>query len=105
MLHWLDMQCNSAIYDYMNRFKNVFGLLKGLKTFKKSFEMASCLGGIAALATVDNKKTHPPLFQPFFPVYLRNHLSYKSYIYIFLYSFVKSFQLEQEFFKSGYEIS
>ena len=56
--------------------------------------------------TVDNKKTNPPVFQPFvFPVYLLNRLSYKKHVYIFLHPFLKSFQLEQEFFKSCYKIS
>ena len=51
-----------------------------------------------AKATVDNKKTHPPVFQPFvFPVYLRNRLTYNKSVYIFLHHFLKSFQLEQEF--------
>ena len=52
---------------------------------------------IFVLYTVDNrKKTHPlPVFQPFvFPVYLRNRLSYKKSVYIFLHPFLKSFQLE-----------
>ena len=46
--------------------------------------------------TVDNKKTHPPVFQPFvFPVYLRNRLRYNKSVCIFLHPFLKSFQLEQ----------
>ena len=49
--------------------------------------------------TVNNKKTHPPVFQHFvFLVNLRNRLSYKKYIYIFLHLFLKRFQLKQEFF-------
>ena len=52
------------------------------------------------------KKHVPPVFQPYvFPVYLRNRLSYKESIYIFLYQFLKSFQLEQKFFKSYDTIS
>ena len=56
--------------------------------------------------TVYNKKHIPPVFQPFvFPIYLRNRLSYKKSIYIFLYYFLKSFQLEKEFFKSDDKFS
>ena len=53
--------------------------------------------------TVDNIKTYPLcFFQPFFfPVYLWNRLSYKKYVNIFLHPLLESFQLEQEFFKSG----
>ena len=52
------------------------------------------------------KKHIPPVFQPFvFPVYLRNRLSYEKYFSIFVHPFLKSFQLEQEFLKSGDKIS
>ena len=52
--------------------------------------------------TVDNIKTHPPVFQPLvFPIYLRNRLSYKKIYFIFLHPFLKSFQLEQKKIKSG----
>ena len=47
-------------------------------------------------------KKHVPYV---FPVYLRNRLSYKKSIYIFLYQFLKSSQLEQKFFKSDDTIS
>ena len=62
--------------------------------------------GFIHICTVDNKKMHPPRFQPFvFPVYLRNRLRYNKSVYIFLHPFLKIFQLEQEFIKSGYKIS
>ena len=52
------------------------------------------------------KKHIPSVFQLFvFPVYLQNRLSYKTSVYIFLHHFLKSFQLEQTFFKSGDKIS
>ena len=52
------------------------------------------------------KKHVPPVFQPYvFPVYLRNRFSYKKSIYIFVYQFLKSSQLEQKFFKSDDTIS
>ena len=45
--------------------------------------------------TVNNKKTHPPVFQHFvFLVYLQNRLSYKKSTYVFLHPFLKRFQLE-----------
>ena len=48
------------------------------------------------------KKHIPPFFQPFvFHVYLRNRLRYNKFVYIFLHPFLKSFQLEQEFFTFG----
>ena len=41
---------------------------------------------------MNNKKTHPPVFQPFiFLTYLRNHLSYRKILYIFSYLCPKSF--------------
>ena len=43
--------------------------------------------------TVDNKKTRTPCFQTYvFPVYLRNHLSYKKIIYIYSHPCLRSFQ-------------
>ena len=52
------------------------------------------------------KKHLPPVFQPYvFPVYLRNRLNYKKIIYIFLYQFLKSSQLKQEFSQSDDTIS
>ena len=52
------------------------------------------------------KKHIPPVFQRFvFHVYLRNRLRYNKSIFIFLHPFLKSFQLEQEFIKSGNKIS
>ena len=57
-------------------------------------------------STVDNKKTHPPVFQPFdFHVYLRNHLRYNNSVYIFLHPFLKCFQLKQKIFTFGDKIS
>ena len=51
------------------------------------------------------KKHVPPVFQLYvIPGYLLNRLSYKKDIYIFLYQFLKSFQLELEFFKSDDKI-
>ena len=71
------------------------------------FRFLAQISNVIRRYTVDNKKKHIPLvFQPFFfPVYLRNRLSYKKSVFIFLYPFLNSFQLEQEFFKSGYKIS
>ena len=52
------------------------------------------------------KKPVPLDFQPYvFPVYLRNRLTYKKSIYIFLYQFLKSSPLEQEFSKFDDKIS
>ena len=52
------------------------------------------------------KKHVSPVFQPYvFPEYLRNRLSYKKSIYIFLYQFLKSSPLKDELFKSDDTIS
>ena len=71
--------------------------------FKKIKKMISGKIGILQWIT---KKHVPPVFQPcVFPVYLRNRLRYNKSIYIFLYQFLKSSQLEQVFFKSDDTIS
>ena len=52
------------------------------------------------LITVDNKKTHPPVFQPFgFPVYLRNRLSYKPSAYILFAPFFKELSVGARIFQ------
>ena len=53
------------------------------------------------VATVRNKNTHLAVFRG----YLRNHLSYKKVIYIYLHPCPKSFQMKIYFLKSGLKIS
>ena len=56
--------------------------------------------------TVSNKNTHLADFGTcVFRGYLRNHLSYKQVIYIYLHPRLNSFQIKYEFFKSGQKIS
>ena len=56
--------------------------------------------------TVSNKKTHLAVFGTcVFRVYLRNHLSYKKVIFMYLHPRLKSFQIKKKFFKSGHKIS
>ena len=56
--------------------------------------------------TVSNKNAHLTDFETcVFHGYLRNHLSYKKVIYIYLHPFLKSFQMKKEFFKCSYKIS
>ena len=69
---------------------------------KKNFENRTIFERVQSIT----KKHEPPVFQPYvFPVYLRNRLTYKKSIYIFLYQFLKSSPLEQEFSKFDDTIS
>ena len=50
-----------------------------------------------SIVTVSNKKTHLAVFETcLFRVYLRNHLSYKKVIYIYLHPCLKSFQMKKD---------
>ena len=50
------------------------------------------------MATVRNKNTHLPVFEVcVFRVYLWNHLNYEKFIYIYLHSCLKSFQMKKYF--------
>ena len=56
--------------------------------------------------TVSNKNTHLPVFEVcVFRVYLRNHSSYDKVKYIYFHPCLESFQIKQEFLKSGDKIS
>ena len=47
--------------------------------------------------TVSNKNTHLPAFEVcVFRVNLRNHLSYKKVIHIYLYTYLKGFQMKKK---------
>ena len=100
-------QHKEIIQKVVGNFQNNFSALKqnkcGQIPLKKLIRLhATFFKATTSCLTVDNKKTHPPVFQPFvFPVYLRNHMRYNKSVNIFLHPFLKSFQLEQEFFKSG----
>ena len=74
---------------------------------EKSQKWCLGLGLIPVPFAVNNKKKNvPPVVQPYvFSVYLQNRLSCKKSIFIFLYQFLKSSQLQQEFFKSDDKFS
>ena len=57
--------------------------------------------------TVSNKKTHLADFETYvFRIFLRNHLSCKTFLDIYLHPCLKSFQMKKkEFFKSCRKIS
>ena len=83
-----------------NNWKKCLNYVFWVKTYQKS-----ALNGTLTV-TVSNKKTHLADFEIcVFRVYLRNQLSYKKVIYIYLYPFLMTFQMKEYFFKSGHKIS
>ena len=79
---------------------------KNISSLNRSFLVFEGMNTISVSYTVSNKNTHLAAFQNnVFRINLRNYLSYKKVIYIYLHPHLKNFQITKESFKSGHKIS